>query len=53
MYAHDANSDGVEESEQKSHESIGKRVKLRRQKPDDKRNEGDNMKNQTLQICLN
>ena len=51
MYAHDANSDGVEESEQKSHESIGKRVKLRRQKPE--RNEGDNMKNQTLQICLN
>ena len=36
MYAYDAKSDGVEESEQKFDESIGERVKLRRQKADDK-----------------
>ena len=36
MYTHDAKSDGVEESEQKFDESIGERVKLRRQKADDK-----------------
>ena len=39
MYAYDAKSDVVEESEQKFHESIGERVKLRRQKADDKRDE--------------
>ena len=39
MYAHDAKSDGVEESEQKFDESIGERVKLRRQKADDKTDE--------------
>ena len=36
LYAYDAKSDGVEESEQKFNESIGERVKLRRQKADDK-----------------
>ena len=36
MYAYDAKSDGVEESEQKFEESIGEIVKLRRQKADDK-----------------
>ena len=35
MYAYDAKSDGVEESEQKFNESIGERVKLGRQKADD------------------
>ena len=39
MYAYDAKSDGVEESEQKFDESIGERVKLRRQKADDKTDE--------------
>ena len=31
--------DGAEKSEQKAEESIGKRVKLRRQKADDKKDE--------------
>ena len=39
MYVYDAKSDGVEESEQKFDEVIGKRVKLRRQKADDKTDE--------------
>ena len=39
MYAYDAKSDGVEESEQKFDERIGERVKLRRQKADDKTDE--------------
>ena len=39
MYAYDAKSDGVEESEQKFDESIGERVKLRRQKVDNKTDE--------------
>ena len=42
MHAYDAKSDGVEESEQKFDQSIGERVKLRRQKADDKTDEGDN-----------
>ena len=42
MYAYDAKSDGVEESEQKLDESIGERAKLRRQKADDKTDEADN-----------
>ena len=41
MYAYDAKSDGVKESEQKFDESIGERVKLRRQKADDKTDETD------------
>ena len=36
MYAYEAKSDGVEESEYKFDESIGERVKLRRQKANDK-----------------
>ena len=36
IYAYDAKSDVVEESEQKLDERIGERVKLRRQKADDK-----------------
>ena len=44
IYAYDAKSelkeyDVAENLEQKFDESIGKRVKLRRQKPDDKKNE--------------
>ena len=39
MYAHDAKSDGGEKSEQKFDESIGERIKLRRQKADDKTDE--------------
>ena len=39
MYAYDAKSDGVEESERKFDKSIGERVKLRRQKADDKTDE--------------
>ena len=39
MYAYDTKSDGAEESEQKFCESIGERVKLRRQKADDKTDE--------------
>ena len=39
VYAYDAKSDGVEESEQKFDKSIGERVKLRRQKADDKTDE--------------
>ena len=39
MYAYDAKSDGVKESEQKFDKSIGERVKLRRQKADDKTDE--------------
>ena len=39
MYTYDAKSDGVEESEQKFDKSIGERVKLRRQKADDKTDE--------------
>ena len=42
MNAYDAKSDGVQESEQIFYESIGERVKLRRQKADDKTDEGDN-----------
>ena len=42
MFAYDAKSDGVEESEQKFDESIGERVKLRRQKANDKTDEADN-----------
>ena len=42
MYAYDAKSHGVEESEQIFDESIGERVKLRRQKACDKTDEGDN-----------
>ena len=42
MYAYDAKSDGVEESEQKFDKSIGERVKLRRQKADDKTDETSN-----------
>ena len=42
MYAYDAKSDGVEESEQKFDKSIGERVKLRRQKADDKTDEMSN-----------
>ena len=47
VYAHNAKFelkeyDGVEKSEQKTEESIGKRVKLRRQKADDKTDEPDN-----------
>ena len=41
MYVYDAKSDGVEKSEQKFDESIGERVKLRRQKADDKTDETD------------
>ena len=44
MYPYDAKSDGVEESEQKIKESIRERVKLRRQKADDKTDKGDNHK---------
>ena len=36
MYAYDAESDAVEESEEGFDKSIGERVKLRRQKADDK-----------------
>ena len=39
MYAYDAKSDEVEESEQKFDERIGERVKLRRQKADCKTDE--------------
>ena len=39
MYVYDTKSDGVEESEQKFDESVGERVKLRRQKADDKTDE--------------
>ena len=42
MYAYDAKSDGVEESEQKFDKSIAERVQLRRQKADGKTDEGDN-----------
>ena len=42
MNAYDAKSDGVQESEQIFDKSIGERVKLRRQKADDKTDEGDN-----------
>ena len=42
MYVFDAKSDGAEESEQRFDESKGERVKLRRQKADDKTDEGDN-----------
>ena len=42
MYAYDAKSDGVEKSEQNFDENIGERVKLRRQKADDKTDERDN-----------
>ena len=38
-YAYDAKSDGVEESEQKFDKSMGERVKVRRQKADDKTDE--------------
>ena len=37
--AYDVKSDGVEESEQKLHEIIGERVKLRKQKADDETDE--------------
>ena len=39
MYAYDAKSDGVKESEQKFDKIIGERVKLRRQKADHKTDE--------------
>ena len=39
MYAYDAKSDGVEDSEQKFEESIEQRVKLRRKKADHKTEE--------------
>ena len=39
MYAYDANSERVKESVQKFDKSIGERVKLRRQKADDKTDE--------------
>ena len=39
MYAYDAKSDGVEESEQKFDESIRERAKMRRQKADYKTDE--------------
>ena len=39
MYTYDAKSDGVEESEQKFDEGIEERVKLRRQKADNKTDE--------------
>ena len=39
MYIYDAKSDRVEEPEQKFDESIGERVKLRRQKGDHKTDE--------------
>ena len=39
MYAYDAKSDEVKESEQKFDKSIGERVKLRRQNADDKADE--------------
>ena len=39
MYAYDAKSDGAEKSEQRFDKSIGERVKLRRQKADDKTDE--------------
>ena len=39
MYVYDEKADGVEESEQKFDESIGERVKLKRQKGDDKTDE--------------
>ena len=39
MYIYDAKSNRVEEPEQKFDESIGERVKLRRQKGDDKTDE--------------
>ena len=42
MYVYDAKSDGVEESEQKFDESIGGRVKSRKQKAEDKTDEVDN-----------
>ena len=38
-YLYDAKSDGVEESKKKFDESIGERVKLRKQKADDKTDE--------------
>ena len=43
-YAYNAKSDGVEESEPKFYESIGQRVKLRRQKADDETDEADDDK---------
>ena len=42
MYPYNAKSDGVAKSDQKSDESIEERVKLTRQKSDDKADEGDN-----------
>ena len=42
MFAYAAKSDGVEESEQKFDESLGERVKLRRQKANDKTDDADN-----------
>ena len=48
MYAYDTKSDGVKESEHKFNKSIGERVKLRRQKADDKTDEtGDEQLNAT------
>ena len=41
MYVYDAKSDGVEESEQKCDESIREKVKVRRQKADDKTDEDE------------
>ena len=42
MYAYDEKPDGVEESEQTFEESIGERVKCRRQRADNKIDEADN-----------
>ena len=42
MYAFDAKSDGVEESEQRFDESIGEKLKLKRPKADDKTDETGN-----------
>ena len=49
MYAYEAKSDRVEESEYKFEESIGERVKLRRQKANDKIDEaGEEQLNTTV-----
>ena len=50
MYAYDAKSDGIEKSKQKFDESIGERVKLRRQKADDQTDETGNEEPETTDI---
>ena len=50
IYAYDAKSDEVEESEQKFDESIEERVKLRRQKADDKTDETGDEQLDTIDI---